>query len=216
MFDQVLNSIDPDMLWGKKTPAQIQLLDNWRKFLKIDNLDITPFRDADFLSRFVEIMPPDEWINYVRNTNEYHTYYDGKRSKDYDPRYVLVTRRAVPSEKGKPEPYWSDEHSVARLGLKREMPQGSSQRIHSEIMVTTLGKLINHGLDIKTDGGHSDGEIMIDSSKPFVDILFSYKPENEKLERDEYLNNGGESKETVLRNLENRYQPKPESETTLS
>ena len=65
-----------------------------------------------------------------------------------------------------------------KAGLKQEMPEGSPQRLHSAIMVSTLERLINHGLS-NTNGGASDGEIVIDPTKSFSDFLFIYKPENE-------------------------------------
>lgn len=86
------------------------------------------------------------------------------------------------------------------MGLKSEI--NKEQRMHSVIMVTTLQKLINHGIVI-TNRGVSDGEIAIDPNKNFNQFLFMYKPQGEFYSLVNFLEKGGISREELLTQLRN-------------
>ena len=195
LLDFMENFQDP---MGEYTPEQQELIDAWAGQLETDNLRWTPFRDPDFLDGFVQHIPLEQQMQYVENTNNFQAS-DGQ----FDPRYVLVTRRAVQSDEPKPEPYWSVEHRTPRLGLRRELPENSAQRILSEIMVSTLGALQEHGDDqVDWDGAASDGEVRVNKT-PFdkEKVLFTYKPGAEQAQLEAYLAGGGKSREDVLAEL---------------
>ena len=187
-----LEIVDVKSLYGVFTDDQKEIVDHWNELLGDETaLSFTIFRDADFVSKFLEIIPKDIQYNYVVNTyNKYMNY-------PYDEDYVLVSRRSIPSDEAKPEAFWTTEHNEALNGLKEELPIGSPARMHTYIMVTTLGKLKKHGLSDTYNGG-SDGEIVINPTKPFNDFLFTYKPQREKGELDYYLYAGGIEKEKLL------------------
>ena len=179
-------------IYGVYTEEEQRIINNWNNVLgRDDALDFTVFKDADFLREFLNVIPLDEQFNYVLNT--YNLY----MGKPYNAEYAIVTRRAVPSDTPKPEAFWTIEHREVKTGLTNEMPNGSPQRLHSVIMVSTIGRLAKHGYAYTENGG-SDGEIVIDPTKPFNDFLFMYKPENEIEELKKYLNNGGISREELL------------------
>ncbi len=170
-------------------------MEEWNQKLgKEKALSITVFRDAAFLRKFLSIVPNDEQFKYVENTYKY-TF-----DKECEHKYAILTRRAVPSDEPKPEAFWTKEHRVALSGLRQEIPLGSPQRLHSVIMCTTLDKLEEHGID-DTIAIKSDGQVSIDLDKPFTDFLFMYKPEKEKEDLEQYLKNGGKSREEVLAEL---------------
>ncbi|MDR0860277.1 MAG: hypothetical protein LBO09_04855 [Candidatus Peribacteria bacterium] len=108
---------------GEYSPHQQDLLNERKSQLEIDFLDLTPFSDPDFLTKFEQKIPKQEQINYVINTNNYKVKNGYKKSLNYDPHYVLVTRRAIHTQAKKPEQYWTDEHRVARFGLNQEIPK---------------------------------------------------------------------------------------------
>lgn len=178
--------------WGEYTKTEKKIIEEWNNKIGKENaLDFTVFRDANFFHSFLKVIPKEEQFNYAENTYKYF------KNQDCNHEYVIVTRRAVPSENPKREGFWTDEHRTALVGLKREIPAKSPERLHSVIMVSTLKKLEQHGID-KSSGPRSDGEIRIDSSKTFNDFLFMYKPEDEKEDLKEYLKNGGMTREEVL------------------
>ena len=182
--------------YGHYTEEEKAIIDEWNKRLgRKDALRITVFKDANFLRAFLKKIPHTEHYKYVENTYKYC------HEKECNHEYVIVTRRAVPSKEPKREGFWTTEHSTALVGLLREIPETSPERLHSVIMVSTLGKLEEHGLDT-SNGPRSDGEVRIDASKPFNDFLFMYKPEHEKKALSEYLKNGGMTREEVLNNRE--------------
>ena len=161
-----------------------------------DNLSATIFRDEDFFTNFINSIPLEEQDQYIENTINYAL--NGKSKKQYDPSYVIVARRAVPSYESKPENFWSTDPNEPLNGLGNEIPK--EQRLHSVIMVSTLGKLIEHGI-VTTNRGVSDGEIAIDPNKNFSDFLFMYKPQREFYQLVDYLEKGGIKRETLLEQL---------------
>lgn len=201
-------------LWGEFSEEEQATLKLWTEKLKIDLLAETPFCDADFMRAFQENIPAEEQFTYVENTNNFQMEYGGWKQEEkekYDPAYVLVTRRAVPSDTPKPEMYWTYEHRTARIGLRNEIPLGSAQRAYSVIMVSTLQKLLDHGLYHK-QGGVSDGEIAI-NPEPFdpKDMLFTYKPEFEKYD----MYGFDKTKEEVLEELKQAALQRAESKRII-
>lgn len=194
LLDSLLSDLDKNNedFYGRRNESEEQLYAEWR--MKFDVLDMTPFADANFLREFIKVVPVAQQFEYVENTCKYHL------GKDSDPNFVIVTRRAVPSTEPKPESFWSTEHRQIISGLRRELPIGSPQRIHSVIMISTLGKLQNHGL-AQTEGGATDGEIVITPTKDFADFLFMYKPESEMSELKQFIENGGISRQELLKQL---------------
>ena len=156
----------------------------------------TILRDEDFFTNFINSIPEEEQDKYIKSTIEYDSGYG--INNQYDPNYVLVTRRAVPSYESKPENFWSTDSNETLNGLKNEIRQ--EQRMHSVIMVTTLQKLTNHGRVI-TNRGVSDGEIAIDPNKNFDQFLFMYKPQREFYSLVSFLESGGISREELLNQL---------------
>lgn len=161
-----------------------------------DKLSATIFRDDDFFTNFINSVPSEEQEHYIENTINYA--YNGKQKKEYNPNYVIVARRAVPSYESKPENFWSVDPNEPLNGLSNEIQK--EQRLHSVIMVSTLGKLIEHGI-VSTNRGVSDGEIAIDPNKNFSDFLFMYKPQREFYQLVDYLEKGGIKREKLLEQL---------------
>ena len=194
LLDNLLNELESsnESFYGTRNAQEEQIYNRWLQ--QFEALDITPFCDANFLRNFLEIVPELEQIKYVENTCKYHM------DEECDHNFVIVTRRAVPSNELKPESFWSTEHKQVVSGLRKELPLGSPQRLHSVIMVTTIGRLENHGI-ATTDGGATDGEISIIPTKTFSEFLFMYKPESEIVELKKYLENGGISREELLEQL---------------
>lgn len=195
IYDDLLQVEKESMeLWGIYSPLEKQIIEEWNnKIGEKDALNYTVFRDKEFLENFLDHFSQEEGYLYALNTYKYFM-----KDKSFDPKYVIFTRRAVPSKEPKPEAFWTSEHRVALVGLKNEIPK--PQRYYTVIMVTTLDKLLNHGL-AETFGGASDGEIVINPQIPFNDFLFLYKPKRENIELAEYINNGGKSCEEVLMEL---------------
>ena len=154
------------------------------------------FGDMEFLTNFINKIPAEEWDKYVSNTINYKGGYAKK--DEYDPKYVIVARRAVPSYESKPENFWTSNANEVFRGLSNEVRK--EQRLHSVIMISTLEKLNQHGR-VYTNRGVSDGEIALDPNKTFSDFLFRYKPRSELYSLQQYLNNGGKSREEVLEQL---------------
>ncbi len=197
--------------WGEYTEEQKEIINKWQEKLEFDMLSLTPFRDTDFLENFLRVIPIEEQYKYVENTNNYQCRHTAKELPKINLNYVLVTRRAVYSPSPKPEQYWTEEHSTALLGLRKEIPTGSPQRIYSVIMVSTLQRLKEHGEpnDEEIRGGASDGEIMI-SSEPYSpkNFLFTYKPKKELEELYLYVKNGGMPQEELLNELKKNNEEK--------
>lgn len=179
------------------TNQQKAIFDRWKSQLGDDSLDGTVFTDKTFLMEFLKSIPEEEQFNYVKNTANYET----NSLNGYDPNYVIVTRRAVPSLEAKPEQFWSTEHREVLMGLTQEIPHKSAQREHSVIMVSTLGNVQKHGTAMHW-GGFTDGEI-VTSSKPFSEdeMLFVYKPINELYSFCSYMQSGGIKNEEILKIL---------------
>lgn len=200
-----------DNSWGEYTLEQKNKIIEWVKRLGIEEKNIPLcFKDAEFLRVFLNKIPEEEQYYYFENTYRYfieipeYAQYeyvaDTSKKPNLNPKYIIFTRRAVPSEKPKPEPFWTSNHRIALCGLQAEIPEGTAQRYHSAIMVTTLDRLIQHGINEKGEPG-SDGEIAINPKKNFTNFLFMYKPEVERVDLEKYLRSGGESREEVLKKL---------------
>ena len=198
IFDSIKYSLETSKkeIYGEYTEEEKKIIDGWKSRLaNSDILQVTVFRDSEFLRNFLKKIPLEEQFLYFDNTCNYQL------NKECNHDYVILTRRSVYSDIPKPETFWTAEHSVALNGLKLELPEGSPQRLYSYILVSTLGKLENHGLS-HTTAGCSDGEIVIDPHKPFSDFIFAYKPEREIKLLNEYLSNGGVSLEELLTELQ--------------
>ena len=163
---------------------------------RFGKLKHTFFTDEDFLTNFINRVPSEDWEKYIENTLNYNEGYAKKG--EYDPKYVIVARRAVPSYEGKPENFWTSNANEVLRGLGYEIRE--EQRLHSVINISTLDKLIEHGI-VSTTRGVSDGEISIDPNKTFSEFLFRYKPMREFVRLYEYLEKGGKSREEVLNEL---------------
>lgn len=153
----------------------------------------TVFNNDDFFTNFVNVIPTEEQEKYINNTIKF-----SYTNEQYDPNYVIVVRRAVPSYESKPENFWTTNSNEVFNGLTAEIK--NEQRLHSVIMVSTLGKLMEHGI-VTTDRGVSDGEVAIDPNVPFDNFLFMYKPRNEFYKLVDYVENGGLKREAVLEQL---------------
>ena len=155
---------------------EIELINSWAEMLGEDNFSFSPFCERTFLRNFLASVPQNQQLDYIRNTNLYY----GKNSKQADPKFVLVTRRTLPSKEDKSEKFWSEEPHTTFWGLRHEIR--GEQRAYSSIIVSTLGDLHEHGSqDIELlSSGVSDGEI-VTSSQPFPNnrVLFAYKPLDE-------------------------------------
>lgn len=155
---------------------EIKMINSWAQMLGEDNFSSTPFCERTFLRNFLASIPESQQMDYIKNTNLYY----GKNSSQADPKFVLVTRRTLPSKEPKSEKFWSEEPTTTFWGLRHEI--AGIQRAYSSIMVSTLGNLQDHGgQDIELlSSGVSDGEI-VTSNRPFPHekVLFAYKPLDE-------------------------------------
>ena len=190
-FYGVVDELEDKYSDDEKKEIKNRLIDKYG-----DNLSATIFRDDDFFTNFINSIPSQEQDQYIENTINYA--FNGKNKKMYNPNYVIVARRAVPSYESKPENFWSVDPNEPLNGLGNEIQK--EQRLHSVIMVSTLGKLIEHGI-VTTNRGVSDGEIAIDPNKNFNDFLFMYKPQREFYQLVDYLEKGGMKRETLLEQL---------------
>ena len=190
-----LEDIEPDFVNGNIRNMTIeeieQIIKKIRKIYDDNEIDAPEFKYDDFLINLINNVDIEDIIKYMINTSNYH------KGKEYDENYVLCFRRAVPSDYPKPETFWSTSFPTVLMGLHREIPIGSAQRLHSVISVTTLARLKQHGL-IATTGAVSDGEIAINPNESFSNFIFRYKPINEFYELQDYLNNGGISRDELL------------------
>lgn len=192
------------------TLDEINLINNWAEKLGEDNFDYTPFAERTFLRNFLTSIPLEEQIKYIKHTNMYY----GPNKDKADKNYVLVMRRSLPTIEDKPEAFWSNDPTTPLWGLKYEISK--DQRGYSAILVTTLGKLEEHGkqdFDLLS-GGASDGEI-ITSGKPFPrnKILFAFKPIDEISLLLETIKNSdrpyNDFVNEIKSKMENRYYSKP-------
>ena len=164
------------------------------------------FKDPDFLTCFFQTFSKEEQKKYLLNTYNY------EHNKKYDLNYLLVFRRTIYTKYEKNENFWSTSFNDVRFGLRREQPIGSPVRLYSSIMVTTTGKLMNHGIVDLDNGGVTDGEIVIDDTKPFSDFLFVYKPSDEIEELNQYISSGGMSYEDIVTYLSNTAEERKEAQ----
>ena len=198
LFDEIDSLLDEsnNFFYGKMDEYDKAVIKDIKKKLERDGvnpniLDFTQFKDANFMHELYHKVDEEDIYKYALNTCK------KKSNMPCDNNYVLVSRRAIPSEEPKPESFWTLEHSQAVQGLRKELPDESPLRLHSVIMISTLGRLEKHGL-AETTNGVSDGEVCIDPNKPFNDFLFMYKSEEETKKLRSYLKNGGMTREETL------------------
>lgn len=184
-FYGVIDDLDDKYEENEKEALRSNLTDRFG-----NAISSTFFGNKDFFTNFINNIPENELKMYVENTINH------SMGKQYDPKYVIVARRAVPSYDAKPENFWSSDPHIPLQGLHAEVAKET--RLHTVIMVTSLKKLQEHGIVDTSNGGKSDGEIAIDPNKNFSDFLFMYKPPHEFFELVEYLENGGKKREDVL------------------
>lgn len=153
-------------------------------------LTIQCFEDEMFMLNLLNHVELDDVPKYIDNTSKY------LMRKECDHRFVLCFRRALPSDYPKNENFWTTDYRIASCCLRYEI--SGPLRLHSVIHVTTLGKLEEHGIVNTTTGAVTDGEIAIDPNKNFDGILFRYKLSDEYDELEEYLNNGGITRQELL------------------
>lgn len=212
MLEDIIFSVESARkeIYGEYNEEEQKVINEWKlKLINPDVLKFTVFADVEFLRNFIKIIPLSDQFLYVENTCNYIL------DKECNHKYVIVTRRSIYSETPKPEVFWSTEHRIVLNGLKNEMPEKSPVRLHSSIMVSTLGRLEKHGLSF-TNAGSSDGEIVIDPYKCFYDFLFIYKPEREIKLLNEYLNSGGITQMELLEELKESAKERMEHQGLIS
>lgn len=196
LFDQLMSMTEQEKMFSGMSDELLNKLNNLADDCGISIDDVSlEFKDPEFLDIFFRIFPFEEQKRYLI------TNYNYEHNMEYDLNYLLVFRRAIYTEYPKNENFWSTEFNQARFGLKNEQPIGSPMRLYSSIMVSTMGKLINHGLADLDHGGVTDGEVVIDDSKNFDDFLFVYKPEEERKLLEQYISSGGISYEELVTSL---------------
>lgn len=164
-------------------------------FYNDNNLFAPCFEDVDFLLNLINNVDVHDIPKYMVNTDNY------LRHKEYDKKYVLCFRRAVPSDSSKPETFWSTEFNTVKQGLRYEIGIGSPQRLHSVINIATLDSLEQHGIVHTMGRGVSDGEVAINPNKDFSSFLFRYKPISEFFSLRDYIANGGIERDELLHQL---------------
>ena len=151
----------------------------WDQILDDTNLWFN--RDPDFIGKFV-IAVPDlyEQSQYLINSASF--FLNSRGRCDWD--YVLVFRRSLPSTEDKPEQYWTTDYITALRELKNEIP--GAHRLHTVILVTTLGQLTRYGIDDDIySGGQSDGQIKIIETPVNQRLcLMSFRPSSQQKELD--------------------------------
>lgn len=196
LFDQLMPMTEQEKMFSSMSDELLNKLNNLANDCEISIDDVSlEFKDPEFLDIFFRIFSLEEQKRYlIANYNYEH-------NMEYDLNYLLVFRRAIYTEYSKNENFWSTEFNQVRFGLKNEQPIGSPMRLYSSIMVSTMGKLINHGLADLDHGSVTDGEIVIDDSKNFDDFLFIYKPEEERKLLEQYISSGGISYKELVTSL---------------
>ena len=156
-------------------------------------------KDSDFSEAFTQaITDKEEQIKFLMNTSRYNN-----RQDDYDPKYVLLFRRTLPSEESKPEERWTDEYMQVLNGLRREIPEGP-HRFHSIILCDSLEHLLSTGEKQGETNSFTDGEIVVDFDKYDQDsCVCKFKPHREKEALEEYLQTEGAlSQEETLKKVQ--------------
>lgn len=153
--------------------------------LQIDGLSFNAekiCKDEDFVSAFSLAVPDVEMQKkFILNTSNY------EMGKDYDPKYVLLFRRTLPSDTPKYEERWAKEYVQVRNGLRKEIPDGP-HRLHSIILCDSLQHLLSNGEKGGETNPFTDGEIVVNF--PSYDqntCVCKFKPRGEKQKLDEYL-----------------------------
>lgn len=136
----------------------VELVKYFMKLNEESKYSLMSFMKEDFIVNLINNVEIEDVSKYLINTMKYQL------KKEYDSKYVLCFRRAVPSEYPKTENFWSTEFGEVHNGLTPEIV--GAERLHSVINVTTLDKLEEHGV-VVTGRGVSDGEIAIDPNKAF-------------------------------------------------
>ena len=198
------------------SPEQQQKIRRWSQNTGVDYLwlvEMSPFSDPEFLTKFEQTVPENEQEKFVTNTFAFKEKFgqnsigksDIADENEYNPNYVIFARRALVCDEAKPEQYWSHEYAMPR----RQLRVNEAVRLHSEMLITTFDKLINHGVvENGTDptmGTGENGEIIIDP-KPFPasNFLFTFKPRDEQEELETYLKNGGISRQALTQKMRER------------
>ncbi len=196
LFDQLIPMTAQEKMFSSMNNELLDRLNNLVDDcgISIDEVSLE-FKDPEFLDIFFRMFSFEEHKRYLI------TNYNYEHNMEYDLDYLLVFRRAIYTEYSKNENFWSTEFNQVRFGLKNEQPIGSPMRLYSSIMVSTMGKLINHGLADIDHGGVTDGEVVIDDSENFDDFLFVYKPEEERKSLEQYISSGGISYDELVMNL---------------
>ena len=142
----------------------------------------------------------EEAEKYIKNTVMYE-----QGSQDIDKNYVMCFRRAIPAEEPLYDNFWTKPYSSESFsGLNVEQPKDSPIRLHSVIKVTSLAELEKHGI-IHSERLGSEGEITIDPNKKFEGVLFQYKDSRELFDLMRYIDNGGKTRQELLRESLERY-----------
>lgn len=193
IFDDLMPKTAQEEMYDKVQGNLYNNLCNLANSCGIDMNEISmQFKDPDFLEAFFQLFDEEEQRKY------FITSYNYEHRLETNIDNLLAFRRAIYTDYPKNENFWSTEFLEPRFGLRAEQPEDSPERIYSSIMVTTVGKLKEHGLADLTSGGATDGEIAIDASKPFDDFLFVYKPKDELEVMQQYIASGGKSIDDVI------------------
>ena len=170
--DAVFESIDGNL--SKMNENQVkEYIEQIRSLNKEKNYDLPCFDNEDFIVNIINNIDIDEIEKYMLNTKEYIMHHE------CDKNYVLLFRRAIPSDEPITENFWTTNFNEVFRGLSMEI--SGDQRIHSVINIATLDSLERHGV-VVTDRGVTDGEVAIDPNKNFNSFLFRYKPWIENFE----------------------------------
>lgn len=181
----------------------------WKEALHRDTWGFPPMKDPDFVENFISrITTPEEQLKYVLNTSKFLSR-QGANDVSYDPEYVLVFRRSLPSNDPKSERHWTTEYITARRGLTREIPHGP-HRLYSIILCSTLADVLKDGgPSSEPNSATSDGEIKVDT--PFYDqkrCIISFRPKDQEEELKKYQKtDGAMSLESVLKQIKEIKKP---------
>lgn len=139
-------------------------------------------KNQDFVMAFLQAVPDkEEQKKYLIHTSRYN-----ELGNDYDPHYVLMFRRTLPSNFPKPEECWTDQYFTVLTWLKREIPHGP-HRLHSIILCDTLEHILYYW---EKKGGIpiTDWEIVVNfPDYNQCNCLCMFKPSYEQEELEAYL-----------------------------
>lgn len=159
-------------------------VDRWRALLKGDDWGFPCLKDPDFVEDFISHIPDTgEQDKFVINTSSYRA---GLTKDQFDPNYVLVFRRTLPSDQPKPEQHWTTDYITAVRGLTQEIP--GAHRLYSIVLSTNLAELQRIGIAKEPQArGESDGEIKIEPT-PFDQskCLTRFRPKGQQKQLEAY------------------------------